>query len=50
LTGADYVPAVGSLGLTNLVVSDNIEPDTIPVTSSRVMVVKQQVFYVCVCI
>ena len=41
LTGAECIPTGGS-GLTHLVVSDNVEHD-IPVTSSRVMVVKQQV-------
>ena len=41
LTGAQCIPTGGS-GLTHLVVSDNVEHD-IPVTSSRVMVVKQQV-------
>ena len=52
LTGAECVPT-GDLGLTHLVVSDNIEPDNIPVTSStRVMVVTQQVCLLtilCVC-
>ena len=46
--GADCV-SVGSSGLTHLVVSDNAEPDSIPVTSSRVKVVKQQVHCVCEC-
>ena len=46
LTGADCVP-IGSSGLTHLVVSDNAELDNIPVTPSRVKVVKQQV---CVCV
>ena len=52
LTGAECVPT-SDLGLTHLVVSDNIEPDNIPVTSStRVMVVTQQVCYLlyCVCV
>ena len=50
LTGADCVP-IGSSGLTHLVVSDNAELDNIPVTSSRVKVVKQQVLLcVCVCV
>ena len=48
LTGADCVP-IGSSGLTHLVVSDNAELDNIPVTPSRVKVVKQQVC-VCVCV
>ena len=42
LTGAECIP-IGGSGLTHLVVSDNVEPDNIPVISSRVMVVKQQV-------
>ena len=41
---------IGGSGLTHLVVSDNVEPDKIPVTSSRVMVVKQQVCLLCVCL
>ena len=48
LTGADCVP-IGSSGLTHLVVSDNAELNSIPVTSSRVKVVKQQVL-LCLCI
>ena len=48
-TGADCV-SVGSSGLTHLVVSDNAELGTIPVTSSRVKTVKQQVHCVCTCV
>ena len=49
LIGAKCVP-IGGSGLTHLVVSDNAETDNIPMTSSRVMVVKQQVCFVCVCV
>ena len=49
LTGAECVP-IGGSGLTHLVVSDDVEPDNIPVTSSRVMVVKQQVCLLCLCV
>ena len=43
LQGAECTSVDGA-GLTHLVVSDDVPPDDTPVTSSRVMVVKQQVF------
>ena len=36
---------LGDAGLTHLVVADTVDPSEIPVTSSRVLVVKQQWFW-----
>ena len=42
LQGAECTPVDGA-GLTHLVVSDDVPPDSTPIAPSRVMVVKQQV-------
>ena len=36
---------LGDSGLTHLVVADTVEPSELPVTSSRLLVVKQQWFW-----
>ena len=36
---------LGDSGLTHLVVADTVDPADVPVTSSRVLVVKQQWFW-----